>query len=186
MLEFEKKILLTKHEYYMLKENRYHSDKTFLQINYYYDTDDYQFNRAGITCRIREKNGICIATVKRHEKSRSVENSFFLKDKWDNLFFKNMGIYYQGSLTTKRTVFTLCPGIKVMLDENNYLAITDYELEIEYDPCMEKTVMSEINSIIFWLSFHRGTSNKNLINHFESKSRRFFQRKNALKKYGGG
>ena len=59
MLEFEKKVLLSEPEYRFLKENRYRAGKTAVQVNHYYDTDDFALSRQGITCRIREKNGVC-------------------------------------------------------------------------------------------------------------------------------
>ena len=69
MLEYEKKLLLTKSEYDHLVE-KYPSDET-IHENYYYDTDDLQYNAIGITYRIRKKNGEYEATKKIHGVERN-------------------------------------------------------------------------------------------------------------------
>lgn len=67
MLEFEKKVLLSEPEYRFLKENRYRAGKTAVQVNHYYDTDDFALSGQGITCRIRERT----ASAQRPSKSIS-------------------------------------------------------------------------------------------------------------------
>lgn len=64
-LEYEKKMLLTKAEYAALAE-RYRGMPTESQTNRYFDTEDFDMNRRGITCRIRAKNGAYRTTVKNH------------------------------------------------------------------------------------------------------------------------
>ena len=56
MIEYEKKILLTKDEYKKLITTFSENAKTIVQKNHYYDTRDYKLNKNGVTCRIREKD----------------------------------------------------------------------------------------------------------------------------------
>ena len=56
MLEYEKKVMLTKDEYAVLSA-QCRGMRVETQTNYYFDTDDFCMNRKGITCRIRAKNG---------------------------------------------------------------------------------------------------------------------------------
>ncbi|MBQ7335743.1 MAG: hypothetical protein IJW92_04665 [Clostridia bacterium] len=52
MIEFEKKILLTKEEYDCLFAHFGQEKPRVKQVNYYFDTDDFLMNRKNITCRI--------------------------------------------------------------------------------------------------------------------------------------
>ena len=155
MLEFEKKVILTKEEYYFLKEQQRDSAVTAVQSNHYYDTDDFELSRRGITCRIRERDGCCTATIKEHQtkwEDCSVENSKRVKNRYDDALFRDMDVSYQGSLETVRITYMPQPGISVMLDRNSYLEIVDYELEIEYDREHEDGATQELTRIIFDLT----------------------------------
>ena len=135
MLEFEKKVLLTPEEYQGLLRLANDNTARIVQTNYYYDSDQLDMNRQGITCRIREKNGRYKATVKNHEaKERecSVENAKEVQSPLDVSFFQGMNVNLQGYLTTTRTVLYAGKGLEVVLDENTYLGTQDFELEIEY------------------------------------------------------
>lgn len=185
MLEFEKKILLSESEYRFLKDCRYAEGKTAVQVNHYYDTDDFKLSRQGITCRIREKDGICIATTKAHQGKASdcsVENSRRVKDRYDDIVFRNRALYYQGSLETVR--YTCWPpraGISVMLDKNSYLNVVDYELEIEYEWAAEELAAEEIDGIAAELMAAQLLANeesfRERVGNGMSKSARFFCRK---------
>ena len=189
MIEFEKKIILKEYEHRLLKEKRYPSEKVILQINHYYDTDDSQLNQAGITCRIRERNGSYTATVKDHQKKWkdcSIETSHPVRDLWDDTCFRDMGLRFQGSMKTERTVFVLCSGIKIMLDRNQYLGVTDYELELEYKPRERVRALLEMEAIADCLTFHRGEATafafRKRFNQGKNKSQRFFEQRAALDK----
>ena len=98
MLEFEKKIIIHPTEYIKLFNSI--DGKTFVQINHYYDTDDFDFNKKGVTCRIREKGNEYKATIKRHshdKKEKSTEHSQKVQGKFDKSFFNNMGVKYEYS-----------------------------------------------------------------------------------------
>ncbi len=188
MLEFEKKIILTEPEYRFLAENRYAGGETSVHINHYYDTEDFKLNGKGITCRIREKKGIFTATIKEHNNNRqdcSIESSCRVRNEYDDILFKDMGIGYQGSLETIRTSVAVGCGVKVMLDHNNYLDREDYELEIEYESETEPLAMQEIHMIANGLFLHKIVRNINAftsrIGRGKNKSERFFGRKAGLK-----
>ena len=194
MLVFEKKLLLKEYEYFLLKECRYSSKKTVLRNSHYYDTDDYQLNKAGITCCIQEQGGICTAIVRDHQaqwQDCTVENSISVRDKWDDTFFRKMGIRFQGSMETQRTVFVFWPGGKILLDRNSYLGIQDYEFTLKYEPAARARAVSEMEAILDGLSFHRGGEAafvfQKRFSQSKSKSVRFFEQKaisDSLLKWG--
>lgn len=195
MLEFEKKVLLSEPEYRFLKENRYRAGRTAVQVNHYYDTDDFELSRQGITCRIREKNGVCTATVKAHQQTWadcSVEHSRSVKDRYDDLLFRDMKLRHQGSLETIRTIYFPHKGISVMLDKNSYLGTTDYELELEYVRDAEVLARKELDGIISDLVRSRIAANEKMlrlrIGQGGNKSARFFRRKAeaAVQRSGAG
>ena len=194
MLEFEKKVMLTPKEYDFLKEYRYVAEKNAVQINYYYDTNDFELNGKEITCRIREKNGICTATIKEHRingSDCSVETSKVLKDRYDDSIFREMGLSCQGSLETLRSTYAPVSGIKIMLDCNAYLGIVDYELEIEYENACGEAVNEEFEQIIAQMLEEKILMNplafRIRIGHSKNKSARFFSRKaEIMRRTGGG
>ena len=158
MLEFEKKILITRHEYERLTQCRYTDGTAYVQTNYYYDTDDCRLNQSGITCRVRERDGAYKATVKDHQQKWnecSVENLIACNGRPDR-FFSSIGLECQGSLKTERSVYTVCPGVDVIIDKNTYLDFVDYELEIEYDLRFEADAYREIKAIEAFISSEEG------------------------------
>lgn len=194
MLEFEKKVMLTPKEYDFLKEYRYAAAKNAVQINYYYDTNDFDLNRKEITCRIREKNGVYTATVKEHllnGSDCSAENSKVIKDRCDDSIFREMGLCCQGRLETFRSTYASAPGVKIMLDRNAYLGTVDYELEIEYENACEDAVNEEFNQIIAQMLEEKilmdPVAFRTCIGHSKNKSARFFSRKaEIMRRTGGG
>lgn len=188
MVEFEKKVLISPQEYEMLTKQRYHCGTTYLQTNDYYDTADFKLNQSGITCRVRERDGVRKATMKDHQqkwKECSVENLISCKGE-PELFFKRMGLDYQGSLKTERTVYPVCPGVEIIIDKNTYLDCVDYELEIEYDFRFDATAYMEMKAIESFILSNEGkmaaSEFRKRIGKGGSKSERFFERKKHLKK----
>ena len=184
MLELEKKLLLTQEEYaYLLNEAPKIS--AVKQTNYYFDTADYLMDKCGITCRIREKDGKYIATIKEHrETGISVERSEQALGEWETHFFDGLGVSLLGMLTTWRTTLLKDARCEIVLDKNNYLGVEDYELEVEYAPGEEAYADALLSSIMQKLSafFHpliplsaRGGVGK-------SKSRRFLTHLKELKR----
>ena len=150
MVEFEKKYILTKDEYERLFKI-YKDCKEYTQVNYYYDTDDYAYNKKGITCRIRKKGNKFKATIKNHSTGKtfcSVEKSMSVKNELDDRLFKDLGVSLQGYLTTERKEITTGYGITIFLDKNTYIGIIDYELEIEYPPNKEFLCNDTISFVV--------------------------------------
>ncbi|MGX7243513.1 CYTH domain-containing protein [Enterococcus quebecensis] len=152
-LEIEFKTLLSIEEfkhtinYFQLKE-----DQFFTQINYYFDSVDFQLkkrriglrvrtlsNNAEITLKIPEKVGLLEIndTISIEEAQRIVESAI-LPDS-GNVFSKltTLGINKNdlrliGSLTTKRAEIKLPQGL-LALDESWYNEQHDFELELEVE-----------------------------------------------------
>lgn len=134
MIELEKKLLLTEKEYHLLLDRFCGGLSSFVQVNYYFDTNEYSMNQKGITCRIRCKNGELKATMKAHHAvpGGSVEAETTITNGLKQNGFTDMGLLLQGFLTTCRTVLFKNDLCEMVLDKNEYLGHTDYELEIEY------------------------------------------------------
>ena len=184
MLEFEKKILLTKEEYLILQKHLYGENTGQQQINYYYDTDDLSMDRQGITFRIREKNGRFIATQKVHNEKCNVEKSTVVKGVSELFPLSTILLKLKGSLMTKRHKWYQQNGITVFLDENNYLGVVDYELEIEYPEDKETCAYQEILRIAEMLYgyglLHSVYEIAIRLTYARNKSQRFFDRYQRL------
>lgn len=190
-IEFEKKILLTKEEYeHLLSLKMNMPPISFCQINYYYDTDDFAMNRQGITCRIRKKDNQYNATIKKHyleKHERSSEISKAVNDHLDDSVFAvvNPDIKLQGELVTSRTILYDHDGVEVALDMNEYLGVTDYELEIEYLSESEDLAMCVLQDLENSFGAgecpnDHGTFCSRTMNS-KSKAERFFARLNSIK-----
>ena len=142
MLEYEKKVMLSKEEYFALMSNLRDDASSYVQTNYYFDTEDLKMNDKGITCRVRCKDGKYTATIKNHliQNYCSSEDSFEVDDIFEGETFKKMNLQYQGCLVTTRTVVQKDDFCEVVLDRNDYLGHTDYELEIEHTYAFGKYV----------------------------------------------
>lgn len=188
MFEYEKKFLLKRDEFLCLKCNPYCQGKPERQVNFYFDTDDFDYDEKGITCRIREKNGKHKATIKNHRIGKdgcSEEKTCDAEDENDAVLFKDMGVSFRGTLTTDRVTAVPAEGVKIMLDHSTYLETEDFELEVEYDPDSEYKVREVMNI----LACHLNISTKELeARQFSegvcipaNKSHRFFSRLRELK-----
>lgn len=186
MIEYEKKIMLSKEEYRYLKKTRFLDVLPLVQKNHYYDTADFTMHKNGITCRIREIGEKFITYVKDHSgnsKECSVENCFGIHDYLNDVFFRKAGLFYQGYNCTERLSIT-SGKIKIILDKTDYLDITDYELEIEYENGFESTANNELHIIAKELFDNGLISNiddfvcRNCQN--KNKAARFFDKKTSL------
>ena len=191
MTELEKKILLTEEEYYYLMEHLGHDRPLFpkpivKQINYYFDTDDLSMNRQNTTCRIRLKDGKYNATMKTHSKigEQSTETEIDVRDGIRDNAFIDMGLKFQGELTTHRCIVFKDKNCEVVLDKNEYLGTFDYELEIEYLPEYENDAQAIYRVILdmltrrkCFLAYKEGYERNSNV---PSKSNRFFERKSTM------
>lgn len=188
MLEYEKKIMLTKDEYLAIFMLMCNNVPIQTQTNYYFDDDDLSMNKKGVTCRIRAKDGKYKATVKNHNVEHldcSVEVDLVEKSTFDPLIFNAFGLCYKGELVTNRVIIYKDSTCEMVLDRNIYLGYMDFELEVEY--CKEsedraKTLIENIGKCL--VAAEQLTRIDELISRVgkeSSKSQRFFERL----KFGG-
>lgn len=187
MLEFEKKIMLSELEYVFLKDTLFENNDSVEHTNYYYDTNDFQMNDLGITCRVRESNGIFIPTIKEHCKNGtdcSVEHSYSMNTMQD-VFIKEMSLSYQGNMHTFRNVICNQKN-QIAIDKNIYLGVVDYELEVEYEYGYEGSAIFELRKIANDLCLaNLCVSPEEFLSRIgqnDNKSKRFFARKNDSNK----
>lgn len=187
MIELEKKLPISKEEYdYLMDRFGYDNQKCRKpmqkQINYYFDTDDLLMNKQNTTCRIRLKNGIYKATMKQHSPNgdQSTETEMEIRTGLESNAFTDMGLKLKGALVTERCIILKDHGCEVVLDKNEYLGHTDYELEIEYAPSSEHHSKHLLNTMIHCLANNvSGDTTQalyNLTREAPSKSTRFFER----------
>lgn len=185
MLEYEKKVLLTRNEYAVLA-NQCRGRKAESQTNYYFDTDDLYMNRKGITCRVRAKNGKYKTTIKNHNTDSlncSVEEDICEGEELNSKVFEVLGMHFQGKLVTARIILHRSAFCEMVLDRNTYIGYDDFEIEVEYAKNCENKAMAYLKGIAERLvaaglvdsvdSFMLRVGNG------KSKSERFFARKQA-------
>lgn len=181
MKEYEKKVLLSKEEYYFLLNRVKAKVSPDIQINYYYDTENLAFAKSDITCRIREKNGEYLATVKSHNTRFNIENSKKVNSQWDTSFFDFCALKYWGCLVTLRYKFSFCKEVEICLDKNIYLDDIDYELEIEYTEGDETVAETQLSYIVDALEnadiINSRSEFARRIDKGDSKSKRFFKKR---------
>lgn len=186
MLEFEKKFMLSKQEYEKLC-HAFEEQPVHTQVNFYYDTEDFAYDRKGITCRIRKKGDSYTATVKNHGSDMtdcSIEKCDDARNEFDVSLFEGMHVIAHGQLQTDRKEIMMLNGITIAVDRNTYLGVEDYELEIEYEPHMESYCEDVLRTIVMQLKeddfdlllgdFHQR------MNAGLTKSERFFAKKKEL------
>jgi uncharacterized protein YjbK len=135
-METEFKCLISFEE----KENilKYFSNlkcNNILQINYYYDTEDFSFFSNNCTLRIRQKNNKLNLQYKYNKKTinqirTSDEYSQILSTLPRTISLNGIVTNLQGILITERVKIELSEAA-VCIDCNYYMGKTDYELEIE-------------------------------------------------------
>lgn len=189
MLEREKKIMLTEHEYNVLVAKN-NNVPVITQRNYYFDTDDLIFNKKGITCRVRNINGKHISTIKNHgllDGDASLEENVQQSNEFNPSVFRALGLLEQGVLITNRRILYKDYSCEIALDRNMYLGHTDFEIEVEYAKGCESKAIYLLNNIaddlLFWHVLNdRYELMKRCSNgKAKSKSQRFFERKKALR-----
>lgn len=192
MTELEKKLLLTEDEYDYLMEhlgcdNPLIQKSVTTQINYYFDTDDFSMNRQNTTCRIRLKDGKYKAIIKKHStgEDQSTETEMEIYDGLVSNAFTKMGLKLQGELITKRCIVFKDTYCEAVLDKNEYLGHTDYELEIEYTSEHEKdaqTILKIFRDMLTrrkcFLAYKESLKDAPDV---PSKSSRFFERMSSTK-----
>lgn len=188
MLEFEKKMILTKKEYTALMALSPEAE-TVTQTNYYYDTDFYDMDLQGITCRIREKGGKYTATIKEHSRDSlgcSSETSQSASGPFDTALFRECPVKLRGSMMTYRTYLLKEEGFEMVLDRNCYLDTEDYEMEIEYAPQEVKRTYQTLSAVASLLGNMQQEKTGDTAAYFQrekeerNKAHRFFNRLRTL------
>ena len=142
MLEKEVKIMLDEQEYALI-EKAFGFSSEVMQVNHYYRSPSAAERR--ITVRVREIGGKALLQVK---MPVSDKGSLAVREEKETelgsvpeyvpaeLLGSICGIYENasavGSLATLRKLCYDFEGIELALDRNEYLGVTDYELEAEY------------------------------------------------------
>lgn len=148
-MEYEKKRLLTKTEFDKMKSQLCNitASDSFIQSNYYYDTSNFDYFERNETVRVRLKNGTLNFEYKSQKKvfnntkaSKEVIRSTKFLPKIISIDEKILELI--GCMTTLRTNFVLGECL-VSLDENHYLGIVDYEIEVEL-----KDINSALHSVL--------------------------------------
>ncbi|NMA06918.1 MAG: CYTH domain-containing protein [Ruminococcaceae bacterium] len=146
-LEKESKVLLEEKEYLRLidiaeKSPLFSDKKSILQINYYYDTEDFWGYTSGNTFRVRQKENKLELQRKVRQFAEESGNIHICREFSEEIFElprsiavegdeENFELKLIGSLSTFRNDY-IFEDIVVSLDKNIYLGIVDFELEIEY------------------------------------------------------
>ena len=184
MLEYEKKIMLTEAEYNAIIIILCKCASVVTQTNYYFDTDDLSMSKMGITCRIREKDGIFKATIKSHDTKHpdcSVEEDLVEKTEFDPNIFNTLGLRYHGELVTDRIVMHKDSYCEIVVDRNTYLGATDFELEIEYCKESECRAQAHLERIAEGLVAAKLLIDPNefmeRVGQGKTKSQRFFEKR---------
>ncbi|MEI3607847.1 CYTH domain-containing protein [Pseudogracilibacillus sp. SE30717A] len=148
-IEIEYKVLLSKEKYDELESKLPFPNHSITQINYYFETNNFQLKKHKSALRIREKNNKFTLTLKQpHENGILETHDPLSKDEflsWINnkpipkpsigqqlqkLTINEYDLHYYGSLKTERKIFEQ-DDVLYMLDKSFYNGIIDYELEIE-------------------------------------------------------
>lgn len=152
MLEKEIKALISKQDFENLKiylSAKCKEYKSFLQINYYYDNEDYYLLKHRNTLRVRQiedklkleykckKAMIMDGVHTSQEYSKSIDDTPLFVNISDEFGIKDNNFYkYIGNLITQRSNYHVKNAV-VSLDKNYYLGKIDYELEIEGEDTRE-------------------------------------------------
>lgn len=157
MIENEFKVMLTDEQYEKIIA-MYDWNKVLVQINHYYDSDNFDLEKQNITCRVREIDGkyswqMKFPTYKVLSRLEFEEPLDSLPEEIDadkatrpNPHRHDMlpVVKRLGSLKTTRNVYCFKGG-EIDLDKSEYFGKVDYELEIEFtDEDAARAVLDEI------------------------------------------
>lgn len=139
MIEYELKFAAKKEDVIkileMLKCNDHVlSINSWTQINYYYDTENIDFQTKGTTIRIRQiENSLKLQIKKKnyYGQYKNLEHQQDIDCIPDTLTIDNRLVFLKGNLVTERTRHVFDNGINVDIDINYYCGIVDYEVEVE-------------------------------------------------------
>ena len=149
MIEREIKIMVSDYELFQFakKFDALAISKKILQINYYFDTQDFLLASQGSTLRIRQKENQLVLQYKYEKQNNGAENTSKEFEKEIRSFSSHITSAalpndiigasaiitydYIGTLITERTNY-LYNDVEVSLDKNHYLGKSDCEIELEF------------------------------------------------------
>lgn len=159
MTEKEYKVLINQDDYKELLGS-FGFNKNYRQVNYYFDTKDNYCKLNNITIRIREKENKYYLQVKvpikydnaLHIKKEYEKTYSFLKTQITSDELKTLTcleiptVNCIGMLATQRKEYIINDSI-LCLDKNEYNGVIDYELEIEFQRQVDKSVIPILNEM---------------------------------------
>ncbi len=144
--EIEYKALISKEEYERLisEMSKQFTCQSYIQTNYYYDTEELSLYHRHETLRIRKKGKSLQLDYKFNKKyirqARICEEKNYpinsipkslSKEDIRRCGLPDCNYNLLGSLATNRSDFVLPEGV-LSLDKNEYLGYVDYEVELEF------------------------------------------------------
>lgn len=160
-IEYERKQLLTLNEYNMLitKLNEIVCCNEVVQVNYYFDDNNYTLYDKGDTLRVRQKLGK-LSLERKFNKRYSTNGVKICDESNEDIQSLPMKIvnddnkfYYIGNLITVRKNYKVDDNT-ISLDVNYYLGEIDYEVEIESEK--EVTIPEFVSKIIKFNKYQDG------------------------------
>lgn len=139
MLEYEYKYQALKSDFERIRSEMEKNKSTVfisrgVQINFYYDTENLDFQSQGITVRVRQKeNGLKLQIKKKnyYGMNKNLETETDIQRIPNTLTVEGREVNLKGQLITDRTRYVLDNGVKIDFDVNFYCGIVDYEVEAE-------------------------------------------------------
>ena len=144
-IEIEFKTAITKDKYEELLALFNLENNVFKQVNYYFDTDDFQLNQQKVVLRIRQKKEnfykVTLKSQSEHGAFEShvilnetqaqdmIKNGFHTKSFFDDIDFF---VTYKAKLENERVSTPHTHGT-LFFDRCAYYGITDYEIEYEVE-----------------------------------------------------
>ena len=158
------------------------------QTNYYYDTEDYTLDKAGITCRVRDEGCVLEGTLKIHgrsEREGNVEIPLKTEGVPESFMLGERRLIFLGSLHTDRIIYEISEGVRLMFDTNTYLGERDYEMEIEFEESKRREAGNLLRETELFAYQYRvmcgGESSADKNGAVLSKSGRFIRKKQGMK-----
>ena len=139
-LEIEFKTAINEETYEALIKKYHLKDKTFIQINHYFDTENKEIINQKNILRIRQKGDKYKITRKEPSPNGTIEThiklttdeAIILLEKGFDANIINLPYYVKkiAELKTERVTMPYLDGI-IFLDKNTYYDTVDYEIEFE-------------------------------------------------------
>lgn len=159
MIEKELKAMLTYKQYLELK-SKLDWNCSFVQINFYYDTENRYYWNHGITIRIRKKKDAFFLQAK---LPVSIDGGLHIKKEYEKKMLEVSetisaeelfaltgtelpAVKRIGSLMTERAEYAVGNTL-VCLDRNEYMDTEDFEIEIEFSSQPDNRVLEMVSAL---------------------------------------